>query len=145
LSGKGCVAMQQHRQHTIDYFFAMRPRPVLQQILASTHHSFHYGIDSFQMAGIRRESQKHFSPVRRLALTDGALMVFDVSFVCRKGRVGRPFEGCKDALAELTNYICQHVEATAMGHTHRDLLDPSSSSAHHQLVEQRNDRLAALE
>src|ERR1041385_1378842 len=57
----------------------------------------------------------------------------------------RAFEGREDALAKMANDIREHVQTSAMRHAHRDSVDAEFAGALNQLIEQRNDRLAAFD
>ena len=84
LAGKGRVAMQQHRQATIDHFFARDARLHRSVVLSRAHHSFDHRIDRLEVTGIRRKSQLHFLPLRGFAFADGALVILHVAFVGRE-------------------------------------------------------------
>src|SRR5574341_1712200 len=86
----------------------------------------------------------NFPDAGSFALTFRALVILDVAFVSRKRRVHRAFKRSEDALAEIAEHIGEHVQASAVRHAHRDLLDAEVARPFDQLVEQGNDRLAAF-
>src|ERR1041384_6106397 len=57
----------------------------------------------------------------------------------------RAFERGEDALAKMSDDIREHVQASTMRHSHRDSLDAEFAGAFDQLIEQRDDRLTALD
>src|ERR1700730_3203595 len=114
-------------------------------VLARPHHTLDNRIDSFEVAGVRRKRQFHFSAAGGLAFADGSLVIFHVAFVSRKGWMGGAFEGRKDSFAELTDHVCKNIQAAPVGHSQGDLFNAARGPAFDQLVEQGNDRLAAFQ
>src|SRR5581483_714591 len=144
LSGKRCVAVHQHGQDAFSRSFARLVR-VGNLVLRGACHAFNDGIDRFEMAGIWRQTQIDIFPGRRLALAFGALVVFHVAFVGRKRWMDRTFKRSEDAFAKMPDDVGEHVQASAVRHAHRDLFDAELARAFGQLIEERNDRLAALD
>src|SRR5581483_6912805 len=104
-------------------------------VLRGACHAFNDGIDRFEMAGIWRQTQIDIFPGRRLALAFGG----------RKRWMDRTFKRSEDAFAKMPDDVGEHVQASAVRHAHRDLFDAELARAFDQLIEERNDRLAALD
>jgi hypothetical protein len=72
-------------------------------------------------------------------------MVLHVALVGREARVHGAFEGREDALGEVADDVRQHVQTPAVRHAQSDLFDALIGRALDELVEERDDRLAAFE
>src|SRR5438128_7716188 len=59
--------------------------------------------------------------------------------------MNRAFKRSEDALAEIPDNICQHIQAPAMGHAERDVIDSAGGGAFDQLIEHGNNRFASLQ
>src|ERR1044072_7656893 len=84
-------------------------------------------------------------PTRSFKSSCRARVVFHVAFIGRKRGMHRTLKGSEDAFAKMPDNIRKHVQAPAMRHAHRDVVNAAPRRAFDQLVEQRNDRLAAFE
>src|SRR5262245_22957042 len=96
------------------------------------------------MAWVGRQSDTDLASVSRNTLTNCARMVFDVAFVSGKLRKHRTFKRCKDSFAQVANHVCQYIQTTTMGHTHRDLFNTTRSCTIDELIKNGNDGLATL-
>src|SRR6185437_1971402 len=51
----------------------------------------------------------------------------------------------EDRKRRFAEYVDEHIEAPAMRHADDDLLDPRKAASLHEIIEQRDERIAALE
>ena len=83
--------------------------------------------------------------VRGGELAGHAQVVLDVAGAVRRLRVQVPLELGEDLLVRLADDVGQHVEPAAVRHADDDLVQAALGRALQDLVEQRDQRLAALE
>jgi len=96
------------------------------------------------VTGVRRQLKVNRAAILSDSLTNGTLMIFNVAFIGRKLRVNRAFERRKDSLAQIANHICQHIQATTVRHSQRNVFNTTLGSAFDQSIEDRNHCLATL-
>ena len=139
LAGEGRVAVDQQRQHlhALDV--------VVELVLLGAHLAEHHGIDDLEMRGIGGQRQMHLVAVE-LAVRRGAEVIFDVARALDLvGRGRAALEFVEDDAVRLAHHLAQHVEAAAMGHAERDLLQAELAAALDDLLERRDHRLGAVE
>ena len=139
LAGEGRIAVDQQRQHlhALDI--------IVELILLGANLAEHDGIDDLEMRRIGGQRQMHLVAVE-FAVRRGAQMVFDVARpLDLVGRGRAALEFVEDHAVRLAHHLAQHVEAAAMGHADRDLLDPQRAAALDDLLERRNHRFGAVE
>src|SRR6266576_3659715 len=84
--------------------------------------------------------------VVELAIRRGAEMVFDVAGALDRVGIGRAaLELVEQRAMRLAHHLREHVEAAAMRHAEHDLFDAEIAAALDDLLERRNQRLAAVE
>ncbi len=76
--------MQQHSQRFVHGFFA-RDLALSHLVLRRAGHTLDHWIDCFEMAGIRGKSKPDFLTARSFPLAAGALVIFNVALIGRKG------------------------------------------------------------
>ena len=108
------------------------------------------GSTASRWLGLQRKLNRELPAGLGLATALGALMIFDVAFVGGKVGMRRALKDSEDPLGHVARFgvaddVRQHIQPAAMGHAHVDLIDAACRRALDQLIEHRDDRLAALE
>ena len=111
-------------------------------MLARTHRSFHHRVGDLQVRRVERQGQVH-RPARGVDVGREALVVLDVAGEQRV--VMLALELAEQILRHLAQRIHQHVQAAPVGHAEHQFLHPGLSRALQQVVEHRDQRLAALQ
>ena len=140
LAGEGGVAVHQERQHRGAVF-----RRAVMLVLLGAHLAERDGIDDFQMRGVRRQRQVHLVAVE-LAVRRGAEVILHVARafdVFRRRRAA--LELVEQHAVRLAHDLRQHIEAAAMRHADADFLHAEIAAALDDLLERRDQRLAAVE
>ena len=114
-------------------------------VLLGAHLAEHDRIDDFEMRRVRGERQVDVVAVegavaRRAEVVLHVAGAFDVV-----GREGAALELVEERPVRLAHHLGQHVEAAAMGHAEHDLLHAEIAAALDDLLERRDERLAAVE
>ena len=146
LAGKGGVTVQQQRHHLGALrqrhdFAALAPGEL---VLLGTRLAHHHRIDDFQMRGVGGQRQMHLVAVE-LAVRRSAEMVLHVARaldVVGSGRTALEF--MEDGAARLGHHLAEHVEAAAMRHPQHDFLQAELAAALDDLLQRRDQRLAAV-
>ena len=96
------------------------------------------------MRGIERQRDVH---IARFGFQIGgeSLVVLDVARTAQLREVVLTLEFAEQVLGRFAEQIHQHVEAAAMRHADDGLLDPLLAALLHQIVEQGNQTVAALQ
>ena len=149
LTGKCCVAVKQHRHNKRTNLFTGHLLAVPQIILASASHSFNHGVNELKMARVTCKLDTYLFPALCLRAANSPLMVLNVPLVSRECGVRRAFKHGKNAFSHVAcfrvaEYVRQHVQAAAMGHTHINILNAPGPGPVDQLVKHRNYSFAAL-
>ena len=137
LPGEGGVAVDQDRRDLV----ALR---VVAALLARAHGTFDHRVDHFEMRRIESQRDVHVAR-RRADVGREALVVLHVARAAHVVRVVVTFEFREQLLRRLADDVDQHVEAPAMRHADHDFLDAALPALLDQIVEQRNQRVAAFE
>src|SRR5690606_25231878 len=138
LAGEGGVAVQEQRQH-------LRPLLVLMLVLLGAHLSEHDGIDALEMRGIGGQRKVDLVVVE-LAVARGAEMVFHVARALDLVRRCRAaLELVEQRAVRLAHDLRQDVQAAAMRDAEDDLLHAEIAAALDDLLERRDQALAAVE
>ena len=87
----------------------------------------------------------HLAAAARRVVARVAEVVLHVAVALDVGGQERAFELGEDHLVGLAQDVGEHVQAAAVRHAHDDLFDPAVAGVLDQGVEQRNERLGALE
>ena len=147
LPGEGRVAMEEERQDA----GAVLERHDLAvwligiNVLLGARFAEHHRIDDLEMRRIGGQRQVHRVAVE-LAVGRGAEMVLDVAGALDLvGRRGTALEFMEDRPVRLAENLGEHVEAAAVGHAEHDLLDAELAAALDDLLQRRDERLAAVE
>ena len=140
LAGESRVAVDQQRHHHRAVF---RRRAVL--VLLGAHFAERDRVDDFEMRRVRRQRQMHLVAVE-LAVRRSAEVVLHVAGafdVVRRRRAALEF--VEQHAVRLAHHLRQHVEAAAMRHAEADFLHAEIAAALDDLLERRDQRLAAVE
>ena len=137
LACEGRVAVNQDRNDLV----ALR---VVATLLARAHRAFDDRIHDFQVRRIERERDVHVAR-RRANVGREALVILHVARTLHVVRVVVTFELGEQHLRRLADDVHEHVEAAAMRHADDDLLDAALTALLDQVIEQRNQRVAAFE
>ena len=135
LSRKGGIAMDQHRED-------LPALAVLAAMLARPHRPLHHRVDDFEVGRVESERQMHW-PTGRVDVRREPLVVLNVA--------GRQIvdmlalELREQVLGHLTHGVDQDIEPSAMGHADDRLLHALLAGPLQQVVEQRDEALAALQ
>src|SRR5450830_1361569 len=111
-------------------------------MLARSYRPFHHRIDDFQMRGIERQS---YMQLAALCFDGGGktLMVFHVAGSQMLSMDA--FEFGEQHARLLAEYVDQHVKSSAMRHTDHGFLHALRTTPLQQMIEQRDQRLAAFQ
>jgi hypothetical protein len=135
LSRERRIAVDEHRQHLV-------PRVVAAAVLARAHRPLDHRIDDLEMGGIERERDMH-RPARRRDVGRKTLVVLDVAG--EQVVMVLALELGEQVLGHLAQGVDQHVDAAAVGHADDELLHARPSRVPQQVVELRDQRLAAFQ
>jgi hypothetical protein len=137
LAAKRRIAMDEHGQH----FGARR---VATPILAGAHRTFDHRIGALQVRGIERQRHVHVTAAG-FDIGRKAEVVFDVAGAFVLLRVVSPLELGEQLLRGFAHDIDQHVDAPAVRHADDDFLDVLPATLLDDIVQLRNERLAAFQ
>ena len=129
--------MHEHRHGAV--------RAVALAVLLGAHDALEHAVDGLQVRGVRGEVDLDLFTRRR---GEGALrteVVLDVTRALHVAGILRALELAEDLAVGLARDVGEHVEATAVRHADGDLVELIVGSLLHDLVKQRNQRLATLE
>ena len=147
LAGEGGVAVDEQRQDA---------RPLIERhdlgvrvvgvlVLLGPRLAEHHRVDDLEMRRVGGERQVDLVAVE-LAVRRGAEVILDVARaldVVGRGRAA--LELMEDDVVRLAHDLGQHVEPAAMGHAEHDLLHAELAAALDDLLQRRDQRLAAVE
>ena len=135
LSGIRRVAVYENRQHLLPVF-------ITAAVLTRPYRAFDDRVDDFKMRRIEGEGQMQRSAGRH----DVRRKTFVVFHVAReRGLVVLAFEFGEQVLRHLAQCIHQHVQTPAMRHADYELLHTGGACALQQVIEQRDEAVAAFE
>src|ERR1044071_3232831 len=102
------------------------------------------------MGRIRGKNYVNIMPGFGCAAAGGSLVVLYVSLIGRKVRMRRSFKDREDTLGHIARHgiaddVRKHIEASAMGHAHKDLIDATGGCSFDKLIKHRDSGLAAFE
>jgi hypothetical protein len=117
---------------------------VAAALLARAHGSFDHRIHDLEMRGIERERHVHVA-AGRAQIRREALVVLHVARALHVRGVVLAFEFVEQHRRRLAEHVHENVEAAAMRHADDAFLDALLSALLDQIVEQRNQRVAAFE
>ena len=119
-------------------------RGIAAPLLARAHRPFDHRVHDLQMRGIEREGDVH---VARLGLKIGGetLVVLDVARTTQVRQIVLTLELAEQVLGRLAEQVDEHVKTAAVRHADDGLLDPRLPALLHQIIEQGNQAVAALE
>jgi hypothetical protein len=138
LAGEGRIAVDQQRQHLLAL-------AVLQLVLLGAHLAEHDRVDDLEMRRVGRQRQVHLVAVE-LAVGRGAEVVLHVARALDLvGGPGAALELVEDRPVRLAEHLGEDVQPAAMRHAEDDLAHPERAAALDDLLERRDDRLAAVE
>ena len=102
------------------------------------------GVDDLEVRGVEGQRDVHVAR-RGLQIGRESLVVLDVARAAQLGQVVLALELAEQILRRLAEQIDQHVQPAAMRHADDRLLDAGAAAPLHQIVEQRDQAVAALE
>src|SRR6185312_7290319 len=112
--------------------------------LAGTGGPFHHWINRFEMTWVGRKANLHFA---RSKFAHGAIAEVIFHIAVPGNESGNVILGklSEDDVERFSEEICQHIEASTMGHAHADLLNPIANTFVHNGVENRHQTFCALQ
>ena len=117
---------------------------VAAAVLAGPHRALDDRAYDLQVGGVEAQGQVDQAP-GGVHVRGEAQVVFDVAGDLTPVALEAPLELAEDVPRRLAEDVGQDVEAPAVGHADDDLLDPLAPGALDQLVQQRDQDLAALQ
>ncbi len=134
------VAVDRHRQHREAVLAEVQP------VLLGADYALQHRVDRLQVRGVGRDRHDGLA----LAVRGGepplhAQVVLDVARTPYGLRVDVPLELGEDLRELLADDVRQHVQPAAVGHADDDLVELGVGRRVQDLVEQRDERLAAFE
>ena len=130
LTSHGRVAVHEHRQGA--------ELAVALAVLLRANDALEHAVNGLEVRGVRGEVDLDlFAAGRR----EGALraeVVLDVARALHSARVLGALELAEDLAVGLAGDVGEHIQAAAVGHTDRDLVEVSVGGLLHDLVEQRD-------
>jgi hypothetical protein len=118
---------------------------VVDEALLAAAAAEHDGVDELEVRRVRREHHAELLPRGGGVLVRVAHVVLHVAAAGGEGRGPRLVELGEDLLQVLADDVGEHVQAAAMGHAEHELLHAERGARLEDLVEDGNERLAALE
>ena len=119
-------------------------RRVAALLLARAHRTLDHGIHDLEVRRVEREHGMDIA-ARRAQVRREALVILDVAGAFRGVVLELAFELGEKHRGRLAEHIDQHVEPAAMRHADDDFLDARGPASLHDVVEQRDQCVAALE
>ena len=139
LAGERRVAVQEQGQDGVRLAGEVEP------VLLRPHDALEHRVDGLEVGRVRREVDLGGRALLGGELALGAEVVLDVAGPLDRLRVLLALELAEDLAVGLAGDVGQHVEPAAVRHPDADLVHPVVRGAAHDPVEQRDDRLAALQ
>src|SRR5881296_3354815 len=118
---------------------------VVQVLLLGAHHALDDRVDRLEMARVGGEREVHFPPRARGMVARVPEVILDVAVAGRLLGEQAPLELGDDHLVRLAQHVGEHVDAAAVRHAEDHLLDAERAGVLDQRVEERDERVAALE
>ena len=137
LAREGRIAVDQDRQHA-------RAGGVAAAFLACAHRTFDHRIHDLEMRGIERQRHVHIA-AGRAQIRREALVVLHVARALHVRGVVLAFEFVEQHRGRLAEQVHQHVEAATMRHADDALFDALLAATLDEVVQQRDQRVAAFE
>ncbi len=122
----------------------MRVLPVAHRRLLGAHHALDDRVHELEVARVRRDGDAIVSPVSAHVNAGRAQVVLHVARALVRARVVA-LELGEDLRDRLADRVREHVEPPAVRHPDHDLAQPEQRRVVQDPVEQRDQRLAALE
>ena len=129
--------MHQHRQHldALLVIAALLPRP---------YRAFDNRVDDLEMRRVESERDVHVA-AGGLHVGGEALVILDVAGALQLVEVVITLELFKQLFGRLAENIDEYVDAAAVRHADDDLVNPGGTALVNQVVEHRDQAVAALE
>ncbi len=137
LAGERRVAVDQQRQDG-------RARGVAALLLARTHRALDDRVDHLEVRRIECEHDVDVAAGRAQVRRE-SLVVLDVAGAPGGSLLELALELGEQHRRRLAEHVDQHVEASAVRHADHDFLDARGAASLHDVVEERDQRVAALE
>jgi hypothetical protein len=137
LAGECSVAVDQDRQD-------LRAQAISAAFLPGTHGPLHDRIDDLQVRWIERQRHMHIAAACT-QVGGETLVVLHVAGTLLVRRVVAPLELGEQLRRRLAEHVDQYVQPAAMRHADDDLLRARLAAALHEVVQQRNQRIAAFQ
>ncbi len=139
LAGERGVAVDEDRQH------GEAVAAQVDAVLLGPHDALEHRVDRLEVRRVGRQVHLRGGAGLGREHALGAEVVLHVAGALHALRVELALELLEDLAVALARDVGQHVEAAAVRHADADLVEPALGGARQDGVEQRDDRLAALE
>ena len=137
LTGEGGIPVYQQRQDPLRV-------GVAAALLARAHRAFDHGIDDLEVRGVEREHRVH-AAVGSAQVRGEALVILHIARAAQATRVVGAFELGEQLRRGFAEQVHEHVEPAAVRHADDGFLDPGRAARLDQVIEQRDERIRALE
>ncbi len=137
LAGKRSIPVQQKRQHALGALVAA-------PLLPGAYRALDHRIDDLEVRGVEGQHGMHVA-VRGAQVRRETLVVLDVARALDAAQVVGALELGEQLRGGLAEQIHQYVEAPAMRHADDHLLHADVPGELDQVIEQRDERILALE
>ncbi len=131
------VAVDEHRKNAV-------PLSITPSLLASPHRAFDDRIHDLEVRGVECQHRMHVT-CRGAQVCRESLVIFHIPRALEVAQVIAALELREQRRGCLAEQIHQDVQPAAVGHADDDLLHPGGPAALNQIVQQRNERVAAFE
>ena len=138
LAGEGGVPVHEEGDHP-------RPVPVAQRVLLGPHHALDHGVDELEMAGVGGDAHGQGLPGVRVMGARRPQVVLDVARSLDRVGVHVALELREDLGQRLPHRVREHVQPAPVRHPDHDLVHPLLGRVVQDPVEERDQRLAALQ
>ena len=137
LAGESRVAVDQHGHHLVT-------RGVPAALLAGAHRALDHRVHHLEVRGVERERHVHVA-ARGAHVAREALVVLHVAGALELLQVVVALELREQLRRGLAEHVDQHVQAAAVRHADDDVLEPVRAAGLDEVLEQRDQAVAALE
>ncbi len=137
LASERSVAMDLDGQH-------LGAGRVAAPFLPGPHGTLDHRVDHFQMRRIEGERDMHVAG-RGLQIRGEALVVLHVARALQVGHVVLAFEFRENIRGRLAEQVHEHIQAAAVGHADDRLFHTAGTGLLDDVIQQRNQRLTALQ
>ncbi len=139
LAGEGRVAVDEHGQH------GEAGLALVDEVLLGPDHALQHRVDRLQVTGVGDQRGADRGPVGGHEVAVGAQVVLHVTGAVHAARVQVSLELAEDLRVRLADDVRQHVQPAAVGHADHGLIHLLAGGLGQHGIEQRDQRLGALE